>query len=704
MFDKIRNQLGQFFFKNAMQLPVKLTGKEFLKYGSEKMYPNWSDVQITDQDHYTGYGYAAIRNRANAVARVASENIHTKVTGEDADFVHPYLKLIKESRFFSPYMFWSTTSTYLDLEGVYYLFVLRNKQKDLIGDIQYMRLLNPYQIRRVIDEDTLEVKSYVEARNGLVRTIQPHMIIPIRELNPFDNEEPYAMTDAAKDQQFTLKSASEYTRSTMRNNLNAPGILSTDLILPKEEFKNFMAAVKNHRKGEPLFSNGGGAITYEAMVSDLSKAALKDVNDTNVQSLLAVAGTSKTIIGVEQSGVTRETGKVQDKLYTENQILPRITLITDALNLDFKNNYPTEYEKNNALIMVDNPNKADHEAEKTEVDVRDKKLDLYGKLIDKGYSPDIAAKYAKGDMDIDELGKPTNKPKVVDPVIAKDTPPKDGKKKNVVDPIENKLGGEDQAIIAAQQSTLENAVINIEEQLVAEAITRVGTVKNAFDSETDVIGRLVKTGSINELEALLTSFWSIVYNIAGKETANERMREFGFLVDFRFTAEMRASILTNAERVSRSHIDTVSNDLYETVRKKALEGGGRDELVRFIKREYNGTITKVRAKTLARTETNRAFTQAQFDADSQFVKENGLKERSYKKWETRSSNPCAYCLQLASEPAIPFFDNFRDLGDTITVGKGKGKTALKVHFDALEAGNAHPNCSCIYKLIVRKEK
>ena len=41
------------------------------------------------------------------------------------------------------------------------------------------------------------------------------MIIEMAELNPFDEDKPFAMTDAAKDSQFTIKTADDYTRADL---------------------------------------------------------------------------------------------------------------------------------------------------------------------------------------------------------------------------------------------------------------------------------------------------------------------------------------------------------------------------------------------------------------------------------------------------------------------------------------------------------
>ena len=394
-------------------------GNRFLRYGNKKaMVQDWSKVVMSDRDLYVGYPYAAITTRANKVSQLAINNLETDAASnleeaaksKEQEIIHPYLDIIDKSKTFSNYNFWYTISTYLDLEGVYYLMAIRNKQGDRTGKIQEFKLLNPYNIKRVRDQETGKVGGYVESKNGLVREIPEHMIIDIRKLNPFDDDDPYAMTDAAKESQFTIKQAGDYTRHSLKNNMAAPGIISTDVILETEQFQNFVSRVTNQEKGVPLFGNGAGAITWDAMQIDLDKAGLNNINEINRAQLFAVSGVGKTMMGIEESGTTRETSKVQKDLFTENHIMPQLQLIIDAFNQDYENHYTAEYEKNQYQIVIDNPLGSDKDVELKEIDLKTKNFELYSTLVESGYQPVIAAKYVEGDIDIDELGEPKNPP------------------------------------------------------------------------------------------------------------------------------------------------------------------------------------------------------------------------------------------------------------------------------------------------------
>lgn len=710
MFENFRKQISRLIYsaRNSMSLP-----QQFMRYGNNKtMYPDWSQVMMSDPDHYTGYSYGAITKRARAVARIASQFIHTDQPeeGGNKDFIHPYLPLIQESTLFSENMFWQTISTYLDLEGVFYLMVLRNATPDesRIGTALNFKLLNPYNIARIMNKETLEVGGYREVRKGFQREFPKSMIIEIRELNPFDEDKPYAMTDAARESSYTLKSSGDYTRHVLRNNVDAPGIITTDVILPETDFKNFVARMKDHTKGEPVFGNGAGAVKWTPMNIDLSKSALKDINELNRESLFAVTGMSKTMMGIEQSGTTRETSNVQKDLFIENEIVPRINLVLDALNLDYKTRYPAEYKTNSATLGIHNPIESDQDVEGLKADNKTKEFDLFQKLVDAGYDEKLAAQFVAGEIDLDKLGKPTNEPKPDPKLLALTQPPNPPvppKKKQAI--ALNQLAS---GIIHDQESMLQNSVVNIEGQLAVAAINRIpkliknGVAKNEITSEEDLITKTDKKDSINELVLVLTAFYGIVTQLQGKETIKDRIEKYGGEAKYLLDKISKAGIKKTAEAVAKSHVESVSKELYDIAKEAALQGKSQLQIIGILKDRYSHDITENRARMVARTETNRAFTMAQFDADRQFIDQNDLQDRAYKQWHTRSDNPCAFCKSLERQGLIPFEEHFVKKGGSVSAKIDGKEVTFDANFDNVFAGNLHPNCSCDYELIIRPEK
>ncbi len=387
------------------------------------MPSKWTTPEINDEDFYTGYGFAVINKRANRSVVLGKKFLFTETTEElmkqanDAgtSIIHPYLKLINDSTDFSVRDFWYNISTYLDLEGIYYLMAVRTvSASGKVGNIQKFVLLNPYWVKPVVNSKG-ELGGYAEA-NPIYgnRVIAKELIIPITLLNPFDPSKPYSLADAARDSQFTLKQANDFARESIDGNLNSPGILSSAIELPDDQFDNFVNRIKNHGRGEPLFGNGSGTISWTDMQTDLDKAALDKINSINRDVLLAVSGLSKTGVGVEESGTGREVSRTQKDDFTENAVMPQVENIIDALNLDYRQHYADDYKKNSYVISLDNPLETNRDAEQADVDIRDSQFVLMQSLIDKGYEPEIAAKYAKGKIDITDLGEPTV---VIEPVV-----------------------------------------------------------------------------------------------------------------------------------------------------------------------------------------------------------------------------------------------------------------------------------------------
>jgi len=404
----------------------------FLKYGSSRMPSKWSTPDINDEDFYTGYGFAVINKRANRSVVLGKKFLYTESTEEimkeanenGTSVIHPYLQLIHDSIDFSERDFWYDISTYLDLEGIYYLMAVRTVTAGgKVGNIQKFTMLNPYWVKPVVNTKG-ELGGYAEANpiHGN-RVIPKEMIIPISLLNPFNPSKSYSLADAARDSQFTLKQANDFARESIDGNLNAPGILSSAIELPDDQFDNFVSRIKNHGRGEPLFGNGSGTISWTDMQTDLDKAALDKINSINRDVLLAVSGLSKTGVGVEESGTGREVSRTQKDDFTENAVMPQIENIIDALNLDYRKYYPDQYAKNKYVIALDNPLETNRDAEQADVDIRDSQFALMQSLIAKGYEVDIAAKYAKGKLDITDLGEPTVE--IEPPVVPDGTPPEE---------------------------------------------------------------------------------------------------------------------------------------------------------------------------------------------------------------------------------------------------------------------------------------
>lgn len=428
--ERFLNMLGAGQGVSKQENAVFKPARDFLRYGNrDKLYPSWSDIKMSDTDMYRGYSYAVIQKRGNKVASLAKANLKTWANPEIVDeyqkkqleVIHPYLSLIEDSSDFTEKQFWKNISIYLDLAGKYYLGVIRNEIRPLNPKLPIITtdpvkfvMLNPYEIRRVVDKDK-NVAGYIERKkDGRYREWPKHQIIEMRELDPFnpDNGQ-WAMTDAAKNAVYTINQSGDYTRQSLNGNIDAPGIITTDVLLSDEDFANFRARITQHTKGEPLFGNGTGAINWDSMQIDLDKAALLDINEINRTELFAVSGTSKTSLGIEQSGTTRETARVQSEQFVSDTAQPRLEDIVDFLNLDYKKHYANEYQKTGYKIEVESSVAKDYETEQKATELKQSQFQLAMTLVQSGYTTESAYQFAEGKIDFEdlELEKGLDKPK-----------------------------------------------------------------------------------------------------------------------------------------------------------------------------------------------------------------------------------------------------------------------------------------------------
>ena len=304
-------------------------------------------------------------------------------------------------------------------------------------------------------------------------------------------------------------------------------------------------------------------------------------------------------------------------------------------------------------------------------------------------------------------------------------------------PVEKQKNANDaeRNVLKLQQSSLENQVINIQGQTSGIVLNNVQKANNSFDEQTDIITESEKSELQHGLKLALIAYLSAVIPLFAVNTMNKRQKEYGLIGSFKLDNRSKEYINLISQKSSESHMNTILNDLFDSIRetytkevdkklkviedtgrkatdldlvnarKLAMEGASRQEIVSAVKKEYANHISKARAKAIATTETNRAFTQSQFMADRQFLQQNNLADRAFKKWVTTNDNPCATCLDLASRPPVPFEKNFANLGDEIvTVYEHKDKVKTKrviIDFEPLSAGNAHVNCGCHYELVIK---
>lgn len=663
-------------------------------------------VDMQPREYYVSNLFAAIRTRANRVADLAKEHTKTRLfdnPDEEITDIHPYLQLINSSPNFPNTYFWKAISTYLDLPGgCAYVFVLRNytEQKDkngkpaVTGKVQQFQIVNPYRVTKITNGSDLEDYRYIESQpGGAWREIPKEQLIIIRSFNPFNMYEGYSISEAVTDDQFSIQQARSYSRQAIRDNVGQRGMLTPSVTLQNEEYTNFIKSINDRDKeGKGKFLTTNAPVDYKDMQIDLDKLALEAINNISIETLIAVTGASKTILGIEQSGVTRDSSRAQRELFTENHAIPQLTDILDALNQDYKNSYPVEYNNKKLEMFVDSPLKVDKDRETADAKNELTKAQTAETLIGAGYEPNAVTEFVFDEELQFEARQPKASPLGMPP--QQDPQTEDPSLQSVLNRFTPGMEG----TIRGFEVTLENQINNIQGQVLQAMLPKLGTATNA------------PKGSINKddekrltdaLATALTVFSASIVSLFGPQTISRRLRETGLPGEFSMTPEVNKAIKAKALESAKSHMDTFTKEIYKEARKAGEQGLGREEITRQLTNKYP-SIARWQARRVARTESYKAVNLAQYEADTQFLSTNDLIGRATKQWVTQSNNPCPYCQEMDGTE-VDFADPFLGAGDTVKAEFDQDQGTVTREFsvnDSTPSPPLHPNCTCTYELVI----
>jgi len=379
---------------------------DFLRRGNFK---SKQDVQLDQKFNpemtVNGWMYAALNIRSDAFGEFCEENIVSESEKQENPY-HPYLKLIEESKEIPEYEFWKKAISNYDNYGSIYFFILRRIVKDKDGTIKHVGLptkiniLNSSKITALTHNGKIVgYKEQIDATHK--REFAPEQIIRVINPHPRNQDEPYSIYEAAKDYQYTINKGTEFAQNALINNINTPGILSTSEVLNDEEYDNLISRINSHEPGKAIVTDGTGNLTYTSISQSLDQAALPTLTELSRQTIFAVTGTSKTILGIEESGVTRDTSKVQDKKFIKRSIAPVAKRVISAFNFDYRIRYPELYKQNGVKMVI----KSIYDATETseQFDVQKKLFDDITEIVYSGYTKESAEKFMYGDISFTDL-------------------------------------------------------------------------------------------------------------------------------------------------------------------------------------------------------------------------------------------------------------------------------------------------------------
>lgn len=387
------------------------------------MINNTSNVEIGKEHLYRGVGFGIIRSVVNSGLVAAEDNIRTtcstlereKLAKNNAQIEHPYRTLWRNSPYFSEYDFWKEYLTYIQLKGEFFIYMNREPTNDnkaisnKMTPTSYMKIINPYEMKPLQYDENGNVvvwrKTEVKPnKKKFTQDIPASQIIHIIEKNPWDSNVPYSLLDASKENLFTLENAKDFTRHALVGNINAPGMITVEgEFQSQEDFDAYVSRLKHHEEGEMIVAAGNAKTTFQSLNQNLDGTSQEHIRNIERDEMLIATGVSKSVLGVETSGLTRDVAATQKLTFTERTVIPYIKLMIETLNFDYRTNYAADFLLNKYILHITIPSIGDKTQEQKELEIRETEYEMVQKFVDRGYTRRSAAQYVRGEIDVEQL-------------------------------------------------------------------------------------------------------------------------------------------------------------------------------------------------------------------------------------------------------------------------------------------------------------
>lgn len=657
--------------KNTNQPAVTATqsiANDFLRRGSVKVLQNLEQDKAFEPDTtIKGYLYAALNFRKENFADFCEENIVCEDKNNEG-LKHPYLELIENSKVEDEYEFWRDLINDYDMLGEAYIFLLRRvvyKEERVPGHKRAVEHIGlPTAIEQldaknmtILRNSSNEIVGYRERlADGRVRDFLPEQIIRIYNKHPFDPDKVLSIFDACKDYQYTINKGSEFTQAALLNNTNSPGIISTDTTLTQEEYDNLVARINGHEAGKWIVTDGASKLNFTSLDQTMDKLALPDLTDVNRQTIFAVTGTSKTVLGIEESGTTRDTAKVQDAKFIKKTIRPLAKRFISALNFDYRVNYPEKYAVQKLRLTLKN---GTDPAEDAELYASQKALfDDTLEIVYSGYDAQSAEQFMNGEIDFTELKLDGNDAEDIDEESENQdgNPDTDSGSTDDSGDDETTNNGIDEQEL--EKIDIENQASHVHDGTISDDYIDRILNQHFENGELSEYGKLVKTQSIKakndllkevrriQLDAIKNAntklqvnnfdyndirskddeeslfkrlynafrkYWFLMVPLVGRERLAENKTLLGLDADVNLlgTSSVQKFVKETAEREAKSHVNTIYNSILEASNKafdKAADDLFADEYLKNYKQgEDNWFKTKPSKREVKSKLKNEAF-------------------------------------------------------------------------------------------------
>jgi len=677
--------------------------------------------QETIEEIYQGYIFAAIKKTSNTVAEILSTRIETFNPNDKDELAlddkHPYLKAIDLGKRDNT-LFYKGIATYLMVLGEAFVDAgIRTMVAGNIKPVGSLELMQSNEVVRTYDDDGV-LKSYkwkYKTPAGMEKTdlFVPTNVIAITDLNPWDLRKGYGQIRPIVDKIAVENMATKLQSAIIANGIKAPGIVSSKEELGEDEYQELQNQVKNRwtsndmdKAGTPIVTNGG-FVDYKSLIEDLDKLAMVKIRNMNRDAFMAALSVSKTILGIEESGTTRETSRIQREQFVLDACMPIANGILSALNQDYINSYPVEYAKKPIKMRAIAPIEKDLEQEQGEAKLNKEKAETFKTYIEAGTDPQQAAELAGITLKDDATIIVTPRPILVPPVAAPNAAPApnvniqnhnhshdNDEPVGIPDVNKNALSKAELTKLEKAEAGLKTEIRQLDTGLGEKYIKNINNV--SADEQQEYIGNVAKA---------LVAYNTVSITIYGAQRAALMAKDFGVdAIAFDYNDAVRKIIEQRMTKVANGHFATVDKEITGAISKANADNLPRKEVIKAVREKVQNQVATWQVERLVQTEVSNAFNQSTFFADKQFIDGNGYTNRAYKVWRTNSPNPCPFCTGQ-SGTQVPFEDNFFNVGDvaegTASTADGKRKQVYyPVRFVDINAGGLHPNCHCDYKLVI----
>lgn len=293
------------------------------------------------------------------------------------------------------------------------------------------------------------------------------------------------------------------------------------------------------------------------------------------------------------------------------------------------------------------------------------------------------------------------------------------------------------------------AVTRVDNQVLAQYVQAIQD--GDYAKAEAILEQAQESPQVNTLFFALLTIGAILLPLYAKQRLVALFTQFGMRTVFAETRVGKENMRKQAERGAKSHVRTIAKDIkkamddaiveefasagieatlkdkyeeliplegeklsekvasnkemYEFARDLVLKGDSKRVIINKLQEKFQG-IGSRRANVIAANEANRVFTMSQFDADQQFLAQNKLTQKAYKRLVSNTGHPeaiCAYIIAQTKANPIPFTQDFVKFGSTITVEENGKTRKFTANYEKLQSGHIHVNCHCRYELLIKQD-